>query len=156
VATEHKKMTTRIKLRRDTAANWTTANPILAAGEPGLETDTGKIKYGDGATAWDDLPHAGGDTLTDDGSVVVTAGSTEHWIATQRRDQYDTQPRGLRYDSEGNLYTLTESAFQQDNIAVITKYTPAGAIAWQKTFTGANPVATVLTLQWNQMLQELP
>ena len=37
-------MTTRIKLRRDTAANWTTEDPILAEGEPGLETDTGRIK----------------------------------------------------------------------------------------------------------------
>ena len=102
-------MTTRIKLRRDTAANWLAANPILAAGEPGLETDTGKVKYGDGVTAYALLPHAGGDTLNDDGSVVVTAGSTEHWIATQRREQGDTQPRGLRYDSEGNLYALTRT-----------------------------------------------
>lgn len=134
-------MTTRIKLRRDTAANWLAANPILAAGEPGLETDTGKVKYGDGETAYADLPHAGGDTLTDDGSVVVRAGSTEHWIATQRREAFDTQPRGLRYDSEGNLYALTETGSDNNNIAVITKYTAAGAVAWQKSFTGANPVA---------------
>ena len=134
-------MTTRIKLRRDTAANWLASNPILAAGEPGLETDTGKIKYGDGETAYADLPHAGGDTLTDDGSVVVTAGSTEHWIATQRREAFDTTPRGLRYDSEGNLYALTETGSDNNNIAVITKYTAAGAVAWQKSFTGANPVA---------------
>jgi hypothetical protein len=46
---------TTIKLRRDTAANWTTANPILAAGEAGLETDTDLIKYGDGVTAWASL-----------------------------------------------------------------------------------------------------
>jgi hypothetical protein len=60
-------MTTRIKLRRDTAANWTTENPILAEGEPGLETDTGKIKYGDGTTAWVSLDYAaGGNSLTDD------------------------------------------------------------------------------------------
>ncbi len=134
-------MTTRIKLRRDTAANWLAANPILAAGEPGLETDTGKVKYGDGETAYADLPHAGGDTLTDDGSVVVRAGSTEHWIATQRREAFDTQPRGLRYDSQGNLYALTETGSDNNNIAVITKYTAAGAVAWQKSFTGANPVA---------------
>ena len=128
-------MTTRIKLRRDTAANWLDANPILAAGEPGLETDTGKIKYGDGETAWADLPHAGGDTLTDDGSVVVTAGSTEHWIATQRRDQYDVRPRALRYDSQGNLYTLTDTSDNENSIVAVTKYTPAGAVAWQKTIT---------------------
>jgi len=137
-------MTTRIKLRRDTAANWTETNPVLAQGEPGLETDTSKVKYGDGETAWADLDYASGDStasLTEEGNVVVTAGSTEHWIATQRREAFDTQPRGLRYDSEGNLYALTETGSDNNNIAVITKYTAAGAVAWQKSFTGANPVA---------------
>lgn len=51
-------MTTRIKLRRDTAANWTTSNPVLALGEPGLETDTRKVKYGDGVTAWNLLDYS--------------------------------------------------------------------------------------------------
>jgi hypothetical protein len=140
VEAEHK-MTTRIKLRRDTAANWTEANPILAAGEPGLESDTGKIKYGDGETAWASLDYNGGngDSLTNDGSVVVTAGSTEHWIATQRRDNYNTYPKALRYDSLGNLYSLTETNSGQDSITVLTKYTAAGAIAWQKSFTGRYP-----------------
>ena len=45
-------MANRIQQRRDTAANWTTANPILAAGEHGFETDTKKFKIGDGTTAW--------------------------------------------------------------------------------------------------------
>lgn len=44
-----------IQLRRDTAANWTSANPVLASGQPGVETDTIKIKIGDGATAWNAL-----------------------------------------------------------------------------------------------------
>lgn len=47
-----------IKLRRDTAAAWTAANPVLAPGEPGLETDTNLIKYGNGITAWRNLPYA--------------------------------------------------------------------------------------------------
>ena len=47
-----------IQTRRDTAANWTSVNPVLAAGEPGLETDTGKVKYGDGTTAWTSLAYA--------------------------------------------------------------------------------------------------
>lgn len=53
-------MASLIKLRRDTAANWTSVNPTLAAGEPGLETDTRKVKYGDGTTAWNNLPYGGG------------------------------------------------------------------------------------------------
>lgn len=47
-----------IKLRRGTASQWATVNPVLAAGEMGVETDTNKFKFGDGATAWSSLPYA--------------------------------------------------------------------------------------------------
>lgn len=46
-----------IKFRRDTAANWASTNPTLAAGEPGLETNSGLVKYGDGTSAWSDLQY---------------------------------------------------------------------------------------------------
>ena len=51
-------MTARLQNRRDTAANWTSNNPTLAAGEIGYETDTTKFKIGDGATAWSSLAYA--------------------------------------------------------------------------------------------------
>jgi hypothetical protein len=47
----------KLQVRRDTAANWTSANPILATGEIGFETDTGKFKMGNGATVWASLVH---------------------------------------------------------------------------------------------------
>lgn len=43
------------QMRRDTAANWVTANPTLLAGEWGFETDTLAIKLGDGSTVWNSL-----------------------------------------------------------------------------------------------------
>lgn len=46
-----------IQYRRDTAAAWTAANPILAQGEPALELDTGLKKIGDGVTPWDSLAY---------------------------------------------------------------------------------------------------
>ena len=46
-----------IKFRRGTAAAWTAANPTLAIGEPGYETDTGLMKVGDGTTAWVSLDY---------------------------------------------------------------------------------------------------
>jgi hypothetical protein len=60
-------MTTRLQQRRDTAANWTSNNPTLAAGEIGLETDTSKFKIGNGSTAWTSLAYANG----------ITASSTD-------------------------------------------------------------------------------
>jgi hypothetical protein len=57
-------MATQIKLRRDTAQNWTTSNPVLALGEPGIETDTYKFKFGDGQTAWSNLAYYGSDFAT--------------------------------------------------------------------------------------------
>lgn len=59
-----------IKHRRDTAANWISVNPSLAAGEIGFETDTGKFKIGDGATAWTSLTYA-----TDSSKLVGLATS---------------------------------------------------------------------------------
>jgi hypothetical protein len=47
-----------IQVRRDTAANWTSVDPVLAAGEMGLETDTRKTKFGDGTTSWTSLAYA--------------------------------------------------------------------------------------------------
>ena len=47
-----------MQIRRDTAANWNSADPILLIGEWGYETDSGKIKIGDGATAWSFLDYA--------------------------------------------------------------------------------------------------
>lgn len=46
------------RFRRDTAADWASVNPILGLGEPGLETDTRLVKYGDGVTAWDSLAYS--------------------------------------------------------------------------------------------------
>jgi len=51
-------MAVRFQLRRDTAANWANTNPILALGEPGVETDTLRVKIGDGNTAWNSLGYS--------------------------------------------------------------------------------------------------
>lgn len=48
-----------INHRTGTAAQWTTANPVLEVGELGLESDTRKIKFGDGETDWQHLDYIG-------------------------------------------------------------------------------------------------
>lgn len=50
-------MAIRIQIRRDTSSNWTSANPILAQGEEGHETDTNRRKIGNGTDEWVTLPY---------------------------------------------------------------------------------------------------
>ena len=91
-------MASKIQIRRDTASNWTTANPTLSTGELGLETDTRKLKAGDGSTAWSSLAYYSlgttgyasysdttanfTGTLQEGGSNVVTASELGTNVAT--------------------------------------------------------------------------
>ena len=68
-------MATIIQWRRDTAANWTSVNPILANGEAGYETDTEKLKLGDGVTVWTLLPYWSGGVSG--GIVESVVGGTD-------------------------------------------------------------------------------
>ena len=46
-----------IRLRNDSSASWAAANPTLKSGEVGLETNTGRYKVGDNATAYNSLQY---------------------------------------------------------------------------------------------------
>lgn len=68
---------TKIQVRRDTAANWTSTNPTLAAGEQGWETDTKRMKVGDGTTAWTSLGYfAPTAKLVQESNATVTVSNT--------------------------------------------------------------------------------
>jgi hypothetical protein len=45
------------KLRRGTSGAWMAADPVLLEGEPGVETDTDRLKVGDGVRRWSELPY---------------------------------------------------------------------------------------------------
>lgn len=69
-----------IQVRRDTAANFTSGNPTLSAGEPGFETDTLRLKIGDGSTAWNSLRYQTLETITvalSDETTDLTTGTAK-------------------------------------------------------------------------------
>jgi Major tropism determinant N-terminal domain len=72
-------MASRIQLRRGAAAAWTAVNPILAEGEPGYETDTRKIKTGNGLSHWVSLPY----TVTGGGAVGSVTSDEASAISAQ-------------------------------------------------------------------------
>lgn len=67
-------MSAKIQLKRGTAADLYAVNPILLRGEPALEVDTNKIKYGDGTTAWRDLPYGNASIDVIDGGELYRPG----------------------------------------------------------------------------------
>lgn len=75
-------MAVQIQLRNDTAANWTTENPTLAAGEVGVETDTGSVKVGDGTTAWTSLGYFGVGSAYVDGAIANLVDSSPGTLDT--------------------------------------------------------------------------
>jgi len=70
-------MASRIQMRRGTLAQWTSANPILAIGESGYETDTNRIRIGDGTTNFLSLPFLG-----NTGLLFVTAPASKTDMST--------------------------------------------------------------------------
>lgn len=70
----------RVLQRRDTAANWSSANPVLAEGELGIITDTKGYKIGDGSTAWNDLEYPANPT-----QIVEELGSSSSVVISQKK-----------------------------------------------------------------------
>ena len=60
-----------IQFRRDTASNWTSVNSVLAAGEPGYESNTGLWKVGDGVSAWNSLAYNTGNNGVFDSALLT-------------------------------------------------------------------------------------
>jgi hypothetical protein len=56
--------------RYDTAAEWASVNPVLLSGEIGIESDTGKFKFGDDVSTWNTLPYASG-TSSSGGTLAI-------------------------------------------------------------------------------------
>ena len=134
---------TTIKFRRDTSANWTSVNPIPAQGEPCYETDTGKLKIGNGSDNYVTLPYVSdgggssgdlpiatattlggvkvGDNLsiTEDGTLSATGGSA----GTTDYTQLENKPQINSVELTGNK-TLNDLGIQPKG-----NYQPAGDYA---------------------------
>lgn len=105
-----------IKLRRDTAANWTSSNPVLATGELGLETDTLLFKIGNGATAWASLSYRNHlqntDTSTNSNDFSIGDGTnTGHKSITANKSgspkpkiRYNTSSSKWEFSNDGTTF----------------------------------------------------
>jgi len=152
-------MTSRMQQRRDTAANWTTNNPTLAAGEIGFETDTNQFKIGDGTTVWTSIAYAGGggisyaSTATAAGTTTLTATSktTQNFTGTSTQTivlpVVSTLSLGFAFQilnnstqsltinsSGGNLVATLQTGFS--GVFIVTSTSGTTAASWDYQFSG--------------------
>ena len=104
-------------LKVNTRSQWAATNPVLLAGEPGLENDTENLKIGDGRTAWSGLPYFANPSywgsFWDSTSQVAALANTAYAIKLR---QVDTASRGTKiisneritFDHPG-IYSITFS-----------------------------------------------
>ena len=123
--------TVRIQIRRGTEAEWASVDPVLAGGEMGLETDTGKFKFGDGSTAWTALDYALADQIDD--YIPLSEKGNPGGVATLNSDgQVPLGQLGLLIDgAPALLNTLQEiaNALGNDANLSVTLTNSIGAVA---------------------------
>ena len=140
-------MAIQIQFRRDTAANWTSANPTLLAGEIGYETDTGKLKIGNGTSAWTALSY--GPTITS-----ITTGTISGAAITT--STLNSTPIGGTTPSTGAFTTVTLSAgtntVQPIKLTSGTNLTTA--VAGSVEYDGVIPYFTSTSTQRGVLLNE--
>lgn len=120
-------MTTRIKLRRDTAANWTTNNPILSLAEPGVETNTNKMKIGNGTSAWNDLQYIDGADVTRLKAGFITSVGYIPEVANGEGDDFWFE--SVAVDDDMNSYYVGSNYV--DDTPWTVKLDANGNVVWQ-------------------------
>ena len=133
-------MATRMQQRRGTASQWTSANPVLNAGEMGWESDTNKFKIGDGTNHWADL-----DYFADINSTVNPAFGTSIVFEGATADSYETtlQVTDPTADRTITLPNVSGTVITTGNLSDITDI---GVFSSTITMEGSTADAYELTL----------
>ena len=108
-------MAVQIQFRRDTAAAWTAANPTLAAGELGLETDTSYYKIGNGSTAWTSLAY--GTIAGVPASNSITTAMLQNSAVTATKLASDAVTTAKILDSNVTTAKIADDAVTQVKLA---------------------------------------
>lgn len=128
-------MAQQIQIRRDTSTNWTTANPTLAQGEMGLETNTGKLKIGNGTSAWNSLAYFGGAgalaSLTDVSILSLASGNiliANASLIFENKSLSSLVNEYVSFSSLGSLAVMNQLSFTS-----LTNQPSLSSLAFQST-----------------------
>jgi len=136
----------RFELRRNTSTNWTNINPILLAGEPGVELDTGQMKVGDGIRRWNSLPYVGtGGGVGATGPLIFTASQQSGKDLRTLTGYYENSTTKTVRDAY-----FSGSAGNQQFILVLSTFSPtfassgipSNSLNWDVPATGFSVTVT--------------
>lgn len=128
-----------IRVRRDPAATWTLNNPVLLLGEIGAETDTGKIKVGDGVSTWTQRPYSGAMDLSSSIPPDVGTGSAGTSSLCARADHTHSIPSAI------SVQSVTASG----NVVIGGTLTLTGSLVG-----GAHTQASTTITDWAEAVQD--
>ncbi len=134
-------MPVQIQSRRGTAASWTAANPVLASGEFGYETDTAQFKIGDGSSTWAGLSYFSGGGGGGGGGNALTSNPLSQFAATT-----SAQLSGVMTDETGSgaLVFNTSPVLISPNLGTPTALALANATGLPASrITGVIPIANL-------------
>jgi hypothetical protein len=142
-------MADKFQLKGTLAATWASVNPVLSEREPGVETDTGKMKIGDGLTAWNDLSYQNMDAVehrwindtelqfsNPDGSWGTAVDLGENAASVSTVDNGDGTINITFTFDRGGAHTITTPAINGRVVAVTKVNNPDGSI--DLTFENSN------------------
>ena len=148
-----KTLSATLQIKNGTKASWSSINPILAKGEPGLESDTAHFKFGDGVTAWNDLDYAGTIVKVSSTNGNLTIDGTDVTIYTlptatsSALGGVKSQSAGSGKVVVGSDGTMSVSDVPTaDALTTAHKMTFSGDVSGNNTFNGSQDVTFALAL----------
>lgn len=135
---------TKLLLRNDTAANWSTSNPTLGKGEVGIEIDTYKLKIGDGSTAWNSLSYFGTNVVVEgEGSVIIDATYENGVLTLTKGDiEVDVGVTSVK-TTDDNVIDLTPITATTGAVTIDAKHATKGPNSSADTTKGATADLTI-------------
>ena len=138
-------MSYRIQMRRDTQVNWGANNPTLSQGEIGYETDTGRLKIGDGTSVWSSLSYFSGAQST----LPITGGGTGQTDAQSAIDALCQASSGT------NEYVLTKDTATGHMLLKASQggfFTNSGSLVYLTTTTNKLAIGNTALISTEKFL----